>query len=380
MQRLKRKQSCSTIAAMLAVTMGLSSFAYADIQQPIYPVPANTGNSCMADAYVAAGGSGMKNKLGESLNCTANDVEITQVIPTAIILPDGSASTDLTCTLGEPFKLRADIKVRSNAAERWDTTFYVPRKEGVDPDVIIMDNEACSIVLPVPVGTAGFDSAYLVAQQRDSDVCGDIKKSELINDEYTLIDAEFEIICEDDGLDGMADFNYCAAWDNIERQNCSADVGQVPNNKSKCKCDNFNIDVFIQPNPPTVVKTLLSSDNAPEPMGTFKYQLTITKATGADVDITNIDDIYRSSTDSSVFANFNLNGTSSDTQVGNLTLLATLDDHTCDNLGLPITLTDTIPSLSCIFFVKINDIETQASNYSFVRFNICMTVPIVCFI
>ncbi|MFW1170140.1 hypothetical protein ACEV77_24545, partial [Vibrio parahaemolyticus] len=237
--------------------------------------------------------------LGEALNCTANDVEITQVIPKEIILPDGSSSGNLTCTLGETFKLKADIRVRANAAERWDTTFYVPRKENVDPDVIYQDGDACSVLLPVPVGAGGFDPDFLVAQQLDGDACGDIKKSELTADEYTLEDAVFEIICEDDGLDGQADFNYCAAWDNIERDNCSEDSaypGQVPNNKSKCKCDNFNIPVFIKPNPPTVLKSVEPASSN-EPAGTFKYTLTITKAAGSAVQITSLSDIYRSSTD-----------------------------------------------------------------------------------
>lgn len=82
----------------------------------------------------------------------------------------------MTCTLGETFKLKADIRVRANAAERWDTTFYVPRKENVDPDVIYQDGDACSVLLPVPVGAGGFDPDYLVAQQLDGDACGDIKK------------------------------------------------------------------------------------------------------------------------------------------------------------------------------------------------------------
>ncbi|NMT57037.1 hypothetical protein HKB02_05070, partial [Vibrio parahaemolyticus] len=145
----------------------------------------------MADAYFDTGGSGMKGTLGEALNCTANDVEITQVIPKEIILPDGSSSGNLTCTLGETFKLKADIRVRANAAERWDTTFYVPRKENVDPDVIYQDGDACSVLLPVPVGAGGFDPDFLVAQQLDGDACGDIKKSELTADEYTLEDAVF---------------------------------------------------------------------------------------------------------------------------------------------------------------------------------------------
>ncbi|HHC6611575.1 TPA: hypothetical protein ACN311_000754 [Vibrio parahaemolyticus] len=348
--------SAMLISAAAFYGLTTASPANALTEQPIYPDPANSANSCMADAYFDTGGSGMKGTLGEALNCTANDVEITQVIPKEIILPDGSSSGNLTCTLGETFKLKADIRVRANAAERWDTTFYVPRKENVDPDVIYQDGDACSVLLPVPVGAGGFDPDFLVAQQLDGDACGDIKKSELTADEYTLEDAVFEIICEDDGLDGQADFNYCAAWDNIERDNCSEDSaypGQVPNNKSKCKCDNFNIPVFIKPNPPTVLKSVEPASSN-EPAGTFKYTLTITKAAGSAVQITSLSDIYRSSTDGSIFEQFDLTG-GADNQ-GTLNLLDTAGNpNTCKSLSYPIILTDTTPSTSCSFYVQIND-------------------------
>lgn len=362
----RHKRLLSALLLGAATLYGLTTSALVnaeDVQQPIYPDPATSANSCMADAYFNTGGSGMKGTLGESLNCTANDVEITEVTPLAIILPDDTESDILTCTLGQTFKLKADVRVRANAAERWDTTFYVPRKEGVNPDTIYQDGEACSILLPVPIGTEGYDPLFLKAQNLDGDVCGDIKKSELTADEYTLEGAVFEIICEDgdeedpdNPPDGKADFNYCAAWDNIERNNCSDSLphpGQVPNNKSKCKCDNFPIDVTPEPEVPQVIKSVTpSSSNEPE--GTFRYTLKITKGEGADVTITSIYDVYRSSTDNSIYKEFNLNAGADDQGILNLLDLSPDHLNTCKG-AVPTTLTDASPTLSCSFSIQISD-------------------------
>jgi hypothetical protein len=350
-------------AALYGATNSYQARAEIDpFEQPIYYGPANSPNFCMADAYVRNDGKGVKDILGEELNCTSNDVEITEVIPKAIILPGGEESTDLTCTEGQPFQLKADIRVRANSAERWDVTFNVPRKEDINPKAIYQDSEACSIIVPVPVGTQPFDQSVLVAQQLDGDVCGDIDKSVLTNDEYTLEDAVFTIICEDGGadgetFDGQADFNYCAGWDNQSSGLCEVQgpyPGQEPNTSAKCKCDNFNIPVFLTPNPPTVTKSVTPLYSN-ETSGTFRYTLTITKSNGGDVEITSLEDVYYSTTDNTISKVFDLTaGTDNDGQ--NLYLLDSEGAlNTCNDLSFPYTLTDTSPTLSCSFSVQILD-------------------------
>ncbi|MBS3797698.1 hypothetical protein [Pseudoalteromonas sp. BDTF-M6] len=339
----------------------------------------------------------MKDVIGEALNCTANDVEITEVVPKGIVLVDEEGhkyiSNDLTCTLNQTFTLVADVKVRANAAERWDTTFYVPLKEGQDPDVISQDNQACSRLLPIPDGTNG--NPY-VAQQLDGDACGDIAKADLTDDQYILENAQFTMICADEDPDGdgpltpdgMADFNYCAAWDNIERNNCSADDGQVPNNKSKCKCDNFPIDVFVEPDPATVTKTVTPS-SAEEPYGLFTYTVKIEKAqdasgnpTGANVNITDITDTYKSSDTANPGPyTFDLDDTDTDSTLGNVTLLGAGSydaANACWRLDLsssPVTLTNSSPTLVCTFRVRIDDIDLRDTDprdedyFDFIRFS-----------
>lgn len=217
---------------------------------------------CMADAYLLKPG----NKLAQdALNCTANDVEITQVTP---------VNAEEECSLGETFTFPADVTVRTNANERWDTTFYLPLTE-LSPQVVHGPNKQdCSIILPIPD-----DSGELADVDLDDDACGDITKANG-PDEYVLNNVPITMICLDADNDNRADFNYCAAWDNIERDNCSAEAdpypGQIPNNKSKCNCDTFNIDVFIKPNPPTVLKTLTSTNTRTEPGGTYNFTASFT--------------------------------------------------------------------------------------------------------
>ena len=212
---------------------------------------------CMADAYLLKPG----NKLAQDkLNCTANDVEITRVTPN-----DPSAE----CNLGDIFTFEADVTVRTNANARWDTTFYLPLTDASPQVVHGPGLRDCSMILPIPG-----DSGETADVNLDGDQCGDITKA-LGPDEYVLTGESITMLCADEDQDNRADFTYCAAWDNIERSNCTTNedpyAGQIPNNKSKCNCDTFNIDVFIKPAPPTVIKTLTSASSRSEPGGTFSY-------------------------------------------------------------------------------------------------------------
>ncbi|MBE7215751.1 hypothetical protein MK852_14885 [Shewanella benthica] len=218
---------------------------------------------CMADAYLLKSG----NKLAQDkLNCTANDVEITRVTPN-----DPSAE----CNLGDVFTFEADVTVRTNANARWDTTFYLPLTDASPQVVHGPGLRDCSMILPIPG-----DSGETADVNLDGDQCGDITKA-LGPDEYVLTGESITMLCADEDQDNRADFTYCAAWDNIERSNCTTNedpyAGQIPNNKSKCNCDTFNIDVFIKPAPPTVIKTLTSaSSSRTEPGGTFSYTVSFT--------------------------------------------------------------------------------------------------------
>lgn len=230
--------------------------------------PANAGAypnldqvACMADAYLMEPGNSLPQ---DALNCTANDVEITQVSPT-----DPNAE----CTPGQVFSFNADVTVRTNANERYDTTFYLPLTED-SPQLVQDGGDNCSMILPIP-GDSGYDADA----DLDGDVCGDITKA-FGSDTYVLENETITMLCEDADGDNRADFTYCAAWDNQERDNCTIEEdpypGQIPNTKSKCNCDTFNIDVFIKPTPPVIVKTEGNPTTRPEPGGTYTFNLSFT--------------------------------------------------------------------------------------------------------
>ncbi|MGR4988223.1 DUF7507 domain-containing protein [Vibrio rotiferianus] len=220
-----------------------------------------TEKLCMADAYLLEPGNSLPQ---DALNCTANDVEITRVIPT-----DPNAE----CNLGETFSFQADVTVRTNANERYDTTFYLPLTEA-SPQIVQGNFRNCSMILPVPNGSGEPADAQL-----DGDACGDITKA-LGPDEYTLLNETITMLCTDDDGDNRADFTYCAAWDNQERDNCTTEedpyAGQIPNTKSKCNCDTFNIDVFIKPSPPDIIKSEGTPSSRPEPGGVFTFDVSFT--------------------------------------------------------------------------------------------------------
>ncbi|MBY5923251.1 hypothetical protein [Ferrimonas balearica] len=330
-----------------------------EADNPIFNNPANTADSCMADAYIETGGKGLKDRVGEVINCTAEDVEIAEVTVKAV---DGETSTtgDFTCTLGDTIEVTADLRVRTNAAERYDTTFFVSRDLD-SPQVVQQDEEACSILIP----KNDFKSTGN-AQNLDADECGDIAKSGLVDDEYTLVDAVFTMTCTASPGSEKVEFNYCAAWDVQEDPlNCSATgaaPGQEPSSKSKCNCDIIPLNIFIRPDPPKITKTLKSASNSgTEPMATFEYEVKIERGTtDADLVITDIDDLYRSvadfgspkvgSSDAPIL--FDLDGTNSNTTIGNLTLLGA--DNNCYG-KLPVTLTAASPTFTCNFKVKVSD-------------------------
>ncbi|USD62369.1 hypothetical protein J4N45_23640 [Vibrio sp. SCSIO 43140] len=216
---------------------------------------------CMADAYLLKPGNSLPQN---QLNCTANDVEITNVVPVGIS----------ECTPGQVVSFDADVTIRTNAKERYDTTFYLPLTPQ-SPQVVQGGAENCSLILPKPADSGADQDVNI-----DGDQCGDIAKTGT-GDQYVLVKERINMLCVDNDQDGRADFTYCAAWDNIERNNCTVDdsnfsSGQIPNTKSKCNCDTFNIDLFIRPEPPTINKSLVSAASVAEPGGQFDFTLNFT--------------------------------------------------------------------------------------------------------
>lgn len=238
---------------------------------------------CMADAFLAVANSESSREVTlpqDALNCTANDVEITKL--------DNESISE--CNLGEVVEFYADVTIRTNANERYDTTFYnslsgqSPQSVQVaESDPIAMPGGGttdypyyCSVLLPL--ASEAFGPAY---KDLDFDACGDITKANGV-DSYTLPQQKITMLCEDPDEDNLADFRYCAAWDNTDDNVCTTDYdpvpGQVPNTKSKCNCDVLTTNIFIKPKPPVITKTIVSPDPATrtEPGGEYTFNLSFT--------------------------------------------------------------------------------------------------------
>ncbi len=275
MRRCKLNRLIRALAITLISTAGLyglTSMTPADAG--IYPNPGVLDNEdCMANEYL----NRAYGKLSQGyINCTANDVEITKVIPVDENgkRPGEQGYQQVECEAGQTFTLHADLTVRTNANERWDTTFYLPLGD-YDPSYVQTNPEnLCSLLIPIPDD----EPNQLADVNLDGDQCGDITKA-LGPDEYTLYDEVFTMACEPSGTDPTrAEFTYCAAWDNTDDTVCySADPpGAVPNNKAKCGCDTFPIDVFIKPPAPAITKTAIAPTERTEPGGDYAFTLSFT--------------------------------------------------------------------------------------------------------
>lgn len=297
---------------------------------------------CMADAYLLKPGNSLPQN---QLNCTANDVEITNVVPVGIS----------ECTPGQVVSFDADVTIRTNAKERYDTTFYLPLTPE-SPQVVQGGAENCSLILPKP-GDSGADQDVNI----DGDQCGDIIKTNT-GDQYVLVNERINMLCVDNDQDGRADFTYCAAWDNIERNNCTVEdanfsSGQIPNTKSKCNCDTFNIDLFIRPNPPAINKQLVSASSVSEPGGKFDYTVSFTNpSTASSLFVTSLIDEVSVVPVSSAPADYSVNlllppvSTPTQSDSDGVYLVA----NTCHTQP-----TEVVPSatFSCAFSVYIKDID-----------------------
>lgn len=265
------------LSRVLGVTVLAASFAVAGAAPPV-----NAGIydgldsvTCMADAWEGVTGHNLPK---DSLNCTANDIEITRVVPLddSGKRPGEEGYIPVKCVPGEVFTLQADVTVRTNANERYDTTFYLPLTEQSPQDVQIEgpENRNCSMILPIPDDEKDPDQVADV--QIDGDRCGDISKA-YGTDEYTLYDETITMLCKISPEDPtLADFSYCAAWSVDNEGGCTEEgryPGQVPSQKSKCNCANFPIPVYVAPDPPPITKTLDGTGSRSEFGGEFTYNL-----------------------------------------------------------------------------------------------------------
>ncbi|MGS0692542.1 hypothetical protein [Shewanella sp. 30m-9] len=250
MKRFKCKRLIKAlgIALVSATTLyGVTSLSTADAGF----LPQLKNNVCLAQYS------------GSHLTCTANDIRVSEV--KNVTNPDGT--TPVECTDGEEFDFKADFTIVTTATSRYGYGIWLPEGKWSAKDE--SETNTCSVLSGSATELPGIDL--------DGDACADISKKAGNSQVHEYVGETITMLCRDDDNSDKADFNYCASWNQQEYGNCSAGAPTPAGSPSKCRCDTFDIDVFIKPNPPTVIKTLTSqSSTRSEPGGAFNYTVSFT--------------------------------------------------------------------------------------------------------
>ena len=225
---------------------------------------------------------------GFGLNCTANDVRVSKVdnIKAAIENDSGvlePVDVPVSCSPGEQVQFFADVEVVTTANERYDYAAWLPNgsysPQESDPahtcSVLIGDNRNLAPQAGEDDWIDGlsfeFDVDKKAGTQEALDYCTDISKADPYTGIHTYQEQLLTITCLDDDGSGKADFNYCMSWSQRAETSCDGETPTPAGAPSKCRCDIFDIDINIDP--PSTVKTLLSTSSRDEPGGNFTFKI-----------------------------------------------------------------------------------------------------------
>jgi len=270
---MKRRTCFPIIAlALVAILWGLMGATPANANF----FPQQFEQACMAEAA------------GFALNCSANDIQVGRVFN---IRPEDWQEGDLPerveCVLGEPVTFMADVEIITTAKNRYDYTIYLPEGD-YSPQEYNTDN-TCSVLIGMADNNPGENLEDPLFG--GGDTCADISKPP---GSHLYEDALITMECLDADGDGQAEFTYCSAWNNQADTEPVCDgttaTTPVPGTPSKCKCDAFDIDVFIRPEPPAISKSAGLPLTRPEPGGDYAFDISFKNESAASVFITGLID------------------------------------------------------------------------------------------
>ncbi|NVC95672.1 hypothetical protein FC650_19010 [Vibrio natriegens] len=293
-------------------------------------------DSCMEDLY------------GKSLNCTANDINIAEANNIVVTEIDGQPvdpGTDV-CVAGKEVTFEADFNVVATASDRYDIGLYFQNDGGANAL-----NGSCNIYT--------LSDEYSVnANNTDGDSCWDVEQAQVV-----VHSAEITTLCQDTDGDGQLNLPNCVSWRQPGKNEvCNDPTDAFPGAPSKCNCDdNYNIPIFIQPDPPVTEKSVTPLTGS-EPYQEFLYTITITPAasTGSLVKVTYIEDEVSSSTNiGDSPETFILNGGPGVNDVGvtkgKFTLLSSGLLNACESVVLPYVIPPESVGLECTYKIRIDD-------------------------
>ncbi|WP_105201448.1 hypothetical protein [Pseudoalteromonas sp. T1lg10] len=244
------------------------------------------------------------------------------------------------------------MTITTTATKRYDYSVYLP--EGAWSAQEFNTSNTCSVLL-------GQNDDPGVDLEDGLDACADIGKGKGLDETHLYEEEVITMFCRDDDDSGKAEFNYCMAWHNKEDADCSINDPAAPGTPSKCRCDSFDIDVFIKPKAPAIQKTLVGTSTHTEPGGVFTYTLSFTNpnttpAPGQSIFLTELSDWIDKDADGSYETEIDLWGATT-TVDGDTAEGVYLTSSTCQKPAEGESEVEVFPgsTYSCAFSVHIVD-------------------------
>lgn len=198
-------------------------------------------------------------RFGANLNCTANDVSITNLV---------AVGGQTSCEGGTSFVTDLEATVTAGGPGRYDIGLFIPQ-DGKSPQRLPASGGSASCkVASLPFAPAPF-------RDLDGDSCGDIKGPPNFG---TVILTGVTVHCQAVDASGKLSIPFVVSWDQQFKNNCLSADDLVPATRSKCNAptsEQSTVDVVVLPR-------ITKSDgrDAVTPGEATTYLVTVTNLTG----------------------------------------------------------------------------------------------------
>jgi len=253
---------------------------------------------------LAQGGTCIDDVTGRTNNCTANDVQISEL----------RNSEDVSCEAGSNVELNLRARLVTSSDGRYDIGTFVALDGGdartgtcqqdyLPPPLSAggtcsVSAEACHWDGDCPSGeecTGGYDPLSgagpffnAEAEEDADDLCGDIEQA--VETFYDLVTVT--VPCQDLNGDGYLDVGTCISWDNNKNSTCVDVDGAVPGNPSKCNCEIAVVGNVVVQGSIQVTKAPVP-DTLPEPGGNVEFTFVVTNPSEAALTLDSlVDSVY----------------------------------------------------------------------------------------
>lgn len=249
------------------------------------PATADTANVCMQTNYSDHG-------LGQTLNCTANDVRVARATNINII-SGGECHVDAvtglrvcTCIGGGNVTFEADFEVRLTAQTRYDVGVYFSTDGDRAPGA--GDGALTGQCQLIDLDQENAPATFIQLDQNEGQLeCGDIDSAH----NPQVIQAPLTVACQA-GAGGKLSLPNCTSWRQPgSNALCTGATDAFPGSPSKCHCDTgFTIDITVE-HPVLGVTKGANPTAVDEPGGPVTFTLKVTNpAEVASVTLTELVD------------------------------------------------------------------------------------------